>query len=163
MICEMCGKDVTFCKKVTIEGVVLEVCAECAKFGIEAKRETPKEPAPKPVIAKRLEVREKRSRPRDVLQAVEKEELIEDFARVIRTARERAGMTQKELAMKINERVTIISKIESNQMRPDEKVISKLQKELNMVLKEKVPEVTAAKEGARASLTLADLIKMKKE
>ena len=35
MICEMCGKDVTFCKKVTIEGVHLEVCAECAKFGTE--------------------------------------------------------------------------------------------------------------------------------
>ncbi|MEM0343497.1 MAG: multiprotein bridging factor aMBF1 [Thermoplasmata archaeon] len=163
MICEMCGRDVTFCKKVTIEGVLLQVCAECAKFGIEEKKEAPSPPAPKPVIAKRLEVREKRSRPKDVLQAVEKEELIEDFAKVIRTARERAGMTQKELAMKINERVTIISKIESNQMRPDEKVISKLQKELNIVLKEKVPEVPAAKEGSKAALTLADLIKMKED
>lgn len=162
MICEMCGREVTFCKKVTIEGVPLEVCAECAKFGIEAKKETPKEAGPRPVIAQRLESREKRSRPRDVLQAVEKEELVEDFARRIKNARERAGMTQKDLAMKINERVTIISKIESNQMRPDEKIISKLQKELNIVLKEKVPEVVTSKEGAKAPLTLADLIKMQK-
>lgn len=163
MICEMCGKDVTFCKKVTVEGVQLEVCAECAKFGIEAKKETPKEASPKPVVAQRLEVREMRSRPRDVLQSVEKEELVEDFAKRIKSARERAGMTQKDLAMKINERVTIISKIESNQMRPDEKVISKLQKELNIVLKERVPEVVASKEGAKTSLTLADLIKMQRE
>jgi len=163
MICEMCGKDVTFLRKVTIEGVALEVCSECAKFGVEAKKEAPKEVGPKPIIAQRLEQREKRGRPRDVLEKGEKEDLVEDFGALIRTAREHAGMTQKELAMKINERVTILSKIESNQMRPDEKVISKLQRELGIVLKENVPDVVAAKESARASLTLADHIKMRKE
>jgi putative transcription factor len=163
MICEMCGKNVTFLRKVTIEGVSLEVCTECAKFGVEAKKETPKEVGPKPIIAQRLEVREKRGRPRDVLEKMEKEDLVDDFGARIRVARERAGMTQKDLAMKINERVTILAKIETNQMRPDEKVISKLQKELGIVLKEKVPEVVAAKESARQSLTLADLIKMQKD
>lgn len=163
MICEMCGKDVTFLRKVTIEGVALEVCSECAKFGVEAKKEAPKEGGPKPIIAQRLEVREKRGRPRDVLEKGEKEDLVEDFGARIRIAREHAGMTQKDLAMKINERVTILSKIESNQMRPDEKVISKLQRELGIVLKENVPDVVAAKESARASLTLADHIKMQKE
>ena len=163
MICEMCGKNVTFLRKVTIEGVALEVCTECAKFGVEAKKETPKEVAPKPIIAQRLEVREKRGRPRDVLEKMEKEDLVDDYGARIRNARERARMTQKDLAMKINERVTILAKIETNQMRPDEKIISKLQKELGIVLKEKVPEVIAAKESARQALTLADLIKMQKD
>ena len=163
MICEMCGKNVTFLRKVTIEGVSLEVCSECAKFGIEAKKDVPKEEAPRPIIAQRLEVREKRGRPRDVLEKGDKEDLVEDFGSLIRIARERAGMTQKDLAMKINERVTILSKIESNLMRPDDKIITKLQKELGIVLKEKVPEVVAAKESTRASLTLADLIRMQKE
>ncbi len=163
MICEMCGKNVTFLRKVTIEGVSLEVCSECAKFGIEAKKDVPKEEAPRPIIAQRLEVREKRGRPRDVLEKGDKEDFVEDFGSLIRIARERAGMTQKDLAMKINERVTILSKIESNLMRPDDKIIAKLQKELGIVLKEKVPEVVAAKESTRATLTLADLIKMQKE
>jgi len=163
MICEMCGKDVTFLRKVTIEGVLLEVCTECAKFGIESKKEAPKEQAPKPIIAQRLEVREKRTRPRDVLERFEKEDIVEDFAQRIRGAREKSGMSRKELAMKINERVTVLSKIEAGQMRPDEKFIAKLQKELGIVLKEKVPEVVAAKESARASLTLADMIKMQKD
>jgi len=163
MICEMCGKNVTFLKKVTIEGVLLDVCSECAKFGVESKKDVPKEQGPKPIIAQRLEVREKRSRPRDVLERMDKEDLVEDFAQRIRIAREKAGMSQKELAMKINERVTILSKIEAAQMRPDEKFIAKLQKELGIVLKERVPEVVAAKESARASLTLADLIKMQKD
>lgn len=163
MICEMCGKNVTFLRKVTIEGVLLEVCTECAKFGIESKKEAPKEQAPKPIIAQRLEVREKRTRPRDVLERFEKEDIVEDFAQRIRDAREKSGMSRKELAMKINERVTVLSKIEAGQMRPDEKFIAKLQKELGIVLKEKVPEVVAAKESARASLTLADMIKMQKD
>ena len=163
MICEMCGKNVTFLKKVTIEGVLLDVCSECAKFGVESKKDVPKEQGPKPIIAQRLEVREKRSRPRDVLERMDKEDLVEDFAQRIRIAREKAGMSQKELAMKINERVTILSKIEAAQMRPDEKFIAKLQKELGIVLKERVPEVVTAKESARASLTLADLIKMQKD
>jgi putative transcription factor len=163
MICEMCGKNVTFLRKVTIEGVSLEVCSECAKFGIEAKKDAPKEEKPRPLIAQRLEVREKRGRPRDVLEGGEKEDLVEDFGALIRVARERAGMTQKDLAMKINERVTILSKIESNLMRPDDKIITKLQNELGIVLKEKVPEVVAAKESSRAALTLADLIKMQKD
>ena len=162
MICEMCGKNVTFLKKVTIEGVMLDVCSECAKFGIESKKETPKEQGPRPIIAQRLEFREKRARPRDVLERMEKEDIVEDYAQRIRIAREKLGLSQKELAMKINERVTILSKIESAQMRPDEKIIAKLQKELGIVLKEKIPEVVAAKESARASLTLADLIKMQK-
>ena len=80
MICEMCGKDVTFLRKVTIEGVLLEVCPECAKFGIESKKEVPKEQGPKPIISQRLEVREKRTRPRDVLEKFEKEDLVEDYA-----------------------------------------------------------------------------------
>jgi putative transcription factor len=163
MICEMCGKNVTFLRKVTIEGVSLEVCTECARFGVEAKKEAPKETGPKPIIAQRLEVREKRGRPHDVLEKMEKDDIVEDYGARIRVARERAGMTQKELAMKINERVTILSKIEANQMRPDEKIISKLQKELGIVLKEKVPDVVASKESARQPLTLADMIRMKKD
>ena len=162
MICEMCGKNVTFLRKVTIEGVLLEVCSECAKFGVESKKEVPKEQGPKPIIAQRLEDREKRARPRDVLERFEKEDLVEDFSQRVRVAREKTGMSQKELAMKINERVTILSKIEAAQMRPDEKIIAKLQRELGIVLKEKVPEVVTAKESARASLTLADHIKMQK-
>lgn len=162
MICEMCGKDVTFCKKVTIEGVHLEVCAECAKFGTEARKEAPKPEGPKPIITQRLEVREKRGKPRDIYVAGEAEELVDDFAKRIRSAREKRGMSQKDLAMKINERVTILSKIETGDMRPDEKLISKLQKELGVTLKEKVAPILAAKESGPRPLTLADMIRIKK-
>ena len=37
MICELCGKDVPRLHKVVIEGVIMNVCDECAKFGKEAE------------------------------------------------------------------------------------------------------------------------------
>ena len=163
MICELCGKNVTFTRKVTIEGVQLEVCAECAKFGVETKKQAPKEEAPKPVIAQRLEVRERRSRARDVLEATEKEELVDDFAVRIRDARSKKGMTQKDLAMKINERVTVLGKIETGDMRPDDKIIGKLERELGIKLKEKIVDTPVAKGMSSSTLTLADLIKMQKD
>lgn len=162
MICEMCGKDVTFCKKVTIEGVHLEVCAECSKFGTEARKEAPEPEGPKPIITQRLEVREKRGKPRDIYSSQETIELVDDFAARIRDARQRRGMSQKDLAAKINERVTVLSKIETGDMRPDEKLIAKLQKELGITLREKVSPIVAAKESGPRTLTLADLIKMEK-
>jgi len=160
MVCELCGKDVTFCRKVTIEGVQLEVCTECAKFGIETKKAPEKETAPKPVIAQRLEVREKRSRPRDVLEGMGKEELVEDFPARIRNARSGKGMSQKDLAMKINERLTVLSKIETGQMRPDDKMTAKLERELGIKLREKIVDTQVAKGMSTSELTLADLIRM---
>lgn len=163
MLCELCGREVTFSKKVTIEGVQLQVCAECAKFGIEANKPAPKELGPRPIIEQRLEVREKRSRPKDVLEATEREELVEDYSARIRNARSRKGMTQKDLAMKINERLTVLSKIETGDMRPDDKIVGKLEKELGIKLREKVQDAEVSKGMGFSSLTLADLIKMQKD
>ena len=163
MICELCGKDITFCRKVTIEGVQLEVCSECAKFGVEAKKEEPKEQGPRPMVARRLEFRERRGKPKDVYESGGKEELTDDYGVRIRNARSTRGMTLKDLAMKINERATVLSKVEAGQMTPDDKVVKKLEKELGIKLKEKVADVLAGKESKSASLSLADLIKMQKE
>jgi len=164
MICELCGKDVTFCKKVTIEGVQLEVCTECSKFGIEAKKDTKKdeEESPKPIIAQRLEFREKRSRPRDIYSSGEREELAENYGARMREARERKGLSLKDLGTRINERVTVLSKVEAGSMRPEDKLVAKIEKELGIKMKEKVAEVVAAKQTGSRTLTLADLIKMQK-
>jgi putative transcription factor len=164
MLCEMCGKQATFCKKVTIEGVQLEVCSECARFGIEQKQATPAKPAaPKPIIAQRLEVRERRGKPKDVLEGIDREELVDDYPKRVRDARSSKGMSQKELAAKLNEKLNLIAKVELGDIRPDEKLIAKLQKELGIALKEKVATVLAAKESKGRTLTLADLIKIEKK
>ena len=159
MICELCGRNVPRLKKVIIEGVILNVCDECAKFGKEIKgNEIPKDVKylPPEVVRERLE--RKRRKRKDYLE--EEEVLIDDYPRVIREARERMGLTQDELAKKILEKKTVISKIERGEMRPDEKLIKKLEKALNIKLKEKVsPLYRKEEEKKSGALTLGDLIK----
>jgi len=159
MICELCGRDVPHLKKVIIEGVILNVCDECAKFGKEIKgNEIPKDVKylPPEIVRERVE-RKRRRRGRDYLD--EEEVLIEDYPRVIREARERLGMTQEELAKKILEKRTVISKLERGEMRPDEKLIKKLEKALNIKLKEKISPIYRKEEKKTTTLTLGDLLK----
>ena len=157
MICELCGRDVPRLRKVVIEGVILNVCDECAKFGKEIRgNEIPKEVKyiPPEVIRERIE-RKKRRRYRDL---DEEEVLVEDYAERIRHARERLGMTQDELAKKILEKRTVISKIERGEMRPDDELIKKLEKALGIKLKEKVTVTYRKEEKKTRGLTLGDLL-----
>ncbi len=159
MICELCGKDVPRLHKVVIEGVIMNVCDDCAKFGKEIKgNEVPKDVKylPPEVVRERLERKKPRQR-RDVLE--EEEVLREDYPQLIRNAREKLGLTQDELAKRILEKKTVISKIERGEMRPDEKLIKKLEKALNIKLKEKVSGVYRTEEKKNVSLTLGDLLK----
>ncbi len=157
MICELCGRDVPRLRKVVIEGVILNVCDECAKFGKEIRgNEIPKEVKyiPPEVIRERIE-RKKRRRYRDL---DEEEVLVEDYAERIRHARERLGMTQDELAKKILEKRTVISKIERGEMHPDDALIKKLEKTLGIKLKEKVTVTYRKEEKKTRGLTLGDLL-----
>ncbi len=158
MICELCGKDVPHLKKVIIEGVVLNVCDECAKFGTEIKGDKiPKNVKylPPEVVRERIE-RKKRRRDRGL---DEEEILVEDYPERIRRAREKLKMTQDELAKKILEKKTVISKIERGEMKPDEKLIKKLEKVLNIKLKERVKDSYMKEEKKARGMTLGDIIK----
>ena len=158
MICELCGKDVPRLKKVIIEGVIMNVCNDCAKFGKEVKgNEIPKDVKylPPEVVRERLE-RKHRRRYRDM---EEEEVLVEDYAQRIRQARERMGLTQDELAKRILEKRTVISKLERGEMHPDEKLIKKLEKALNIKLKEKVSVVYRSDSKSSGGMTIGDLLK----
>ncbi len=157
MICELCGRDVPRLHKVIIEGVVLNVCDECVKFGKEIKNgQIPKDVKylPPEIIRERIE-RRRRRKYRDM---DEDEMLVEDYSERIRTARVRMGLTQEELAKMILEKRTVISKLERGEMRPDEKLIKKLEKALNIKLKEKVTGVYHRESRKVRGLTLGDML-----
>ena len=157
MICELCGRDVPRLRKVVIEGVILNVCDECAKFGKEIRDgEIPSEVkyVPPEVIRERIE-RKKKRKYRDI---DEEEVLVEDYPERIRKAREKLGMTQEELAKKILEKKTVISKLERGEMHPDEKLIKKLEKALGIKLTEKVTTTYRKEEKKVRGLTIGDLI-----
>ena len=165
MMCEVCGREVPRTKTVTIEGTVLNVCPECTRFGTEAG------PAASPArkrgvplaVTERLEARARRMKERDVFAQSGEEDLAEDYAHRIRAARESRGWKQTELGARINERVTVIAKLESGTMVPNDNLIRRLERALEIKLKETVPAPVARKASSREGVTLGDLFDLKGE
>ena len=163
MICELCGADVPHTKNVAIESTVLAVCSNCAKFGDEVSTPVVRRGSMPPVIAQRLEARKRRQTPRDVYAETGEEELAEDFPQRIRRAREERGWKQADLGAKINEKVSVISQLESGAISPGDALVRKVEHALGIKLKEKVQPIAMKKQAASGSLTLGDLIKMREK
>jgi putative transcription factor len=165
--CEVCGGKI-YGKpyKVTIEGANLTVCSQCAKHGTIIREE------PKP---KGLMLRPKaRLQPFKILTKKPSEttvntplELVENFDQKIRQAREKLGLSHKELGKKINEKVSLLKKIETGKMTPDNKLSAKLEYALKIKLlvpatEAKIPQAKIPKPLSR-ELTLGDLIQLNKK
>ena len=163
MICELCGAEVPRTKSVAIESTVLAVCSSCSKFGDEVTTPVVRRSTMPPIIAQRLEARTRRLTPRDVYADAGTMELAEDFPQRIRQAREARGWKQADLGAKINEKVSVIGKLESGTMDPGDALIRKIEKELGIKLKERVEPVAVKKQTASGSLTLGDLVKMQEK
>ena len=170
MLCELCGQEAPFLKPLLIEGSLLKVCANCAKFGTAT---TPEPGAAassgandnssasagsgsssssggfsggtgyattslskEEIIKRRLEFRERRMTSKDVFEQSGEKELVEDYHKRIQQARNNLGWNQEHLGQKINERKSVISKLESRSMKPDDKLVRKLEKALGIKLME---------------------------
>jgi len=114
-----------------------------------------------PVIAQRLEARQRRLTPKDVYAQGGELELMEDFSQMIRQARESRGWKQADLGAKINERASVIAKLESGAITPGDDLVRKLERQLGIKLKERVQPIAVKKQAAGAGLTLGDLMKGK--
>jgi putative transcription factor len=150
----MCGKGVESYFRVKVEDSILNVCDRCMKFGdlIEAVK-----PAS-------LEKIEKISKPDKPAEPESVEELIEGYAEKIKSKREKLGFKQEELAQKINEKESIIHKIESGHFTPSIGLARKFERFLGIKLVEEVEEskvVISQKGSSGSGFTLGDFVKIK--
>lgn len=160
MLCELCGAEVPRTRDVAIEGTVLSVCGNCAKFGDAVMASSVRRTTMPPLISERLDARKRRLTPRDVYAEAGPEELTEDFAERIRRARESRGWRQADLGAKINEKASVIAKLESGTMTPNDALVRKLEKELGIKLKERLQPVAGKAQAASQAMTLGDFINM---
>ena len=115
--CEVCGHKIhTDPITAIIEGARLTVCVECSKHGTIVTQDefTPKaKPVAKPsgvhvpimVQKRKLEVK---------VQITQ--EIVEDYSTKIRLAREKLGLTHDDLGKKINEKSSVIGKLETGKI-----------------------------------------------
>lgn len=157
----MCGREAPL-RSVLVEGTRMAVCPNCAKFGVEVAGHAT-EVTGRSRITQGIEERAARAKPKDIFQASELE-LVEDFGKRVREARQRKGLTQEELARKLNERQSILSRVEAGTQRPAEDLARRLERELGIQLFEAVAAQGAEPRSTPSgSFTLGDLIKRKSE
>lgn len=168
MRCEVCGRKIHGKPvRAMIEGAKLTVCSECSKHGTIIWEE-PKSAFPqlKPKTATTVETTVLKGQSRGQRQkAVESQlEIVEDFDIRIRQAREKLGLTHEDLGKKINEKVSVLKKIETRKIKPDDKLAAKLEhalkiKLLTPALQEKASSATLPK-PSRRELTIGDLVRL---
>ncbi|WP_421077048.1 multiprotein bridging factor aMBF1 [Methanothermococcus sp. Ax23] len=157
MQCELCGKEVNKLTPVRIEGVEMQVCDECAKFGVAPKSYSRK---PKTVLGRGAPQTKKTNRPkRDLFDSLKI--IVEDYGDVIKEARMKKGMDLKELAKRVGIKESTLHKIERNELEPEEKYVKRLEKELNISLYEEGEQDYNAS-SSRDEFTLGDFVKIKK-
>ena len=93
------------------------------------------------------------------------EELIEDFSIEVRKAREAKNWSREILGKKINERVSVINRIETGKMTPDTKLTKKLENTLGIKLLEKVDNIDLNQfvNTSSGERTLGNIMKIKRK
>jgi len=150
--CELCGKeDILVYAKV--EGTEMNVCKTCGSFGTILK---------KPVATGFHRAVERRSRREKELPA--EEVLVAEFADRLRRARKKVNMTQKEFASKLNEKESIIHKVESSSFHPPIDLAKKWARILHITLVEleKPTETVISTSKDSGPMTIGDMLKRKK-
>lgn len=159
MYCEVCGKKIDKPYVVRIEGTEMKTCRECAKFGVEHKTWSR---FPKKRALPKAEARKRKSKPK-IAQEVSFE-VVENYSEIIRGIREKLGLSREDFGKKINEKASVIARLETGKMVPDIKLAKKMEKIFGIKLLEKVEEekISISSLGS-AELTIGDIIKIKKK
>lgn len=160
MECEICGKPISdHPKRVKIDSSVMAVCDDCAKFG-----RIQKEP-PKPKFVKQNKKNKKAKKQQQKRREEPQEELIEDYNEIIRKKRESKGWTREQLGQKINEKVSVINRIESGKMVPDTKLIKKLENALDVELLEQynTDDLSQYLGNSGSGVKLGSIVKIKRK
>ncbi|MEK6936981.1 MAG: helix-turn-helix domain-containing protein [Nanoarchaeota archaeon] len=148
MGCDLCGYSGELFNA-QIEGSMMSVCRNCLKFGvlIEKKRDFNVEKAAKIKFIKEEPV---------VL-------LKEDYNLIVKELREKQNFTQEDLAKKLNEKLSLIHKIENKDIRPNDEVVKKFENFFKVKLTQEYMEEKMKLDFKNNALTIGDLLKLKKK
>ncbi len=153
--CDLCGKVDEKLFRTLIENVELNVCSDCSKFGkviASVHRPGPKEQHMK--FVQQINPQEKEERI---------ELFVENYADLIKKKRESMGLSQKDFALKINEKESTIHKIETGIFHPNIALAKRLEKFLGIKLIEEHQEThEKSKKSKGEGFTIGDFIKLDK-
>jgi len=170
--CEMCGTETDSPTTVKIEGAELDVCDSCTDFGTEVQTQQSSSTSTKYSTSTGSGESGGQSsgtssggssdqRRRDMFD--EMDEVAQDYDERIRQARESRELSQEDLAKQLNEKASLIRKLEHGDVLPSDDIQGKLERSLEIDLTESGGETDTEWEGGSASgsYTLGDVVERK--
>nr|WP_242611665.1 multiprotein bridging factor aMBF1 [Natrinema hispanicum] len=174
----MCGAETSSPKTIKVEGAKLDVCSNCTDFGTEVKQTSSSSTSTKYSTDSSSSASSGGSqsttststsssggstqRRSDMFDDMD--ELATDYDDRVRNARESKGLSQSELANELNEKASLIRKIERGDTLPSDRVQSKLENFLEIVLSAQGSSGEDSEwsgGSSTGSYTLGDVVKRK--
>ncbi len=162
MQCEVCGHRIEGKPyRAIIEGAKMTVCEECAELGSVSWEAPQVKRTVKKKAKLTLKILPKRMPPE--LGLTQTLELADDFSLRVRRAREKLGLSHEDLGKKIGEKVSVIRKVESGKMVPDNRLANKLEHELKieLLVPPSEPKIKSASLPAPHKAALGDVVQIK--
>ncbi|MXR52873.1 TIGR00270 family protein [Halovenus sp. WSH3] len=178
--CEMCGTETSNPNRVKIEGAELDVCDECTDFGTEIDTGSSSSSSTKYSTSSSSDSSSSSGagatntgastassggggggRRQDMFDDIE--ELAQDYDERIRQAREKAGMSQEDLAQDLNEKASLIRKLEQGEMLPTDETQEKLERSLGVDLSAggSTDDTDWESDSSTGEYTLGDVVERK--
>ncbi|WP_338728776.1 multiprotein bridging factor aMBF1 [Haladaptatus sp. DJG-WS-42] len=170
--CEMCGDESGSLTTVKVEGAELQLCDSCSQFGTEVRTQKSSSSSSTKYSTSSSSGKSSTSgstssssssgstrRRRDMFDDMD--EVATDYDNRIREAREDKGLSQEELAKSLNEKASLIRKLERGDILPNDSVQKKLERALNISLSESADTDSEWEGSASTTTTLGDVVKRK--
>lgn len=132
--CEICGiQIIEKVDRVYVEGNLLTVCKSCSKRGkpssnLQNIQKTGRSSSYQQNIQKIGSLRPKKIVKTEKITFDDTRMLVSDLSEVIRKSRMTRGLTHEQLGLTLNERASLLRKIESGSIKPDEELTKKLER-----------------------------------
>ncbi len=137
--CPICGSIIWGKgQRVLLEGAKITVCHNCAQHGEKLQK-----PPTNTQIKKYYPYTKKKPPKRQVLKKdfVSDLELISDYANKIRNKRNSLGLNQDQFAQKLNEKPSLLRRIEAGKVEPTIKLAKKIEDIYNLEILKKTDEI----------------------
>jgi len=124
--CEICDNIISGpIDIIQVDGGLFRVCIQCSKLGKSVQMPR-KFPTPRPIMSK--------STPTDRVYEENDVELRIDFNKIMKTAREKKGISQEELGQRLSEKISVIRHLEAGTLKPNDILTRKIEHFLKIQL-----------------------------
>jgi putative transcription factor len=161
--CEMCGAEAPV-TLVEIDHVELFACSKCAKFGKPVVKKRQQKQSVKRTITpssnKRTSSKTFKTPKKEFL---DEKILVDGYGTIIQEARRSRGLGRAEFAKMIKEKETLLARIEAEKVLPTDRIVAKIERELDIELKTEISEEGSVFEDTiPKSTTIGSIAKIKR-